>query len=411
MYRKFTADLIFDGYQFLPANNVLITDVTGVIVDIVPLKNAGDDIQTFNGILCPGFINAHCHLELSHMKGQISTNIGLTAFILKVVFERSANVAELLTAIEQAEADMLNSGIVAVGDICNNTITIHQKRKNKLYYHNFIESSGFTAAVAPARFDSSLQTYHQFSAISKANSLVPHAPYSISPELFSLLNKFTDNAIISIHNQETAAENELFDKKEGDFLAMYATMNIDITDFKPSGKTSLQTYLPWLTQRKSLILVHNICSSEADIDFEKLQTSNLPPFIPSATLNNQFQITNLQQPATYYCLCANANLYITGKLPNVPLLIDQQCKIVLGTDSLASNHQLNMLAEIKTLQQHFSQVPLQTMLQWATINGAVALQINDVFGSFEKGKKPGLVHIDHIHDLKLTAATSSKRVL
>ncbi|MFZ1304216.1 MAG: amidohydrolase, partial [Ferruginibacter sp.] len=70
MYRKFSADKIFNGYQFLQ-QQVLITDIDGVIVEIVDEKEAGDDVEKLNGILCPGFINAHCHLELSHMKGHI----------------------------------------------------------------------------------------------------------------------------------------------------------------------------------------------------------------------------------------------------------------------------------------------------------------------------------------------------
>jgi cytosine/adenosine deaminase-related metal-dependent hydrolase len=92
-------------------------------------------------------------------------------------------------------------------------------------------------------------------------------------------------------------------------------------------------------------------------------------------------------------------------------LVEQQCNIVLGTDSLASNHQLSILEEIKTLQQHFASIPLQTMLQWATINGAKALQTDATLGSFEKGKTPGIVHIDQLNGLSLTETSRSKRIL
>jgi cytosine/adenosine deaminase-related metal-dependent hydrolase len=161
----------------------------------------------------------------------------------------------------------------------------------------------------------------------------------------------------------------------------------------------LQTYLPALNNYQSLILVHNVCTNTTDIEFEKLHTLHLQP----STFN--------PQPSTHYCLCPNANLYITGQLPDVNLLLEQQCNILLGTDSLASNHQLSILEEIKTLQQYFSSIPLQTMLQWATINGAKALQTDKTLGSFEKGKTPGIVHIDQLNGLSLTEASRSKRIL
>ena len=364
-------------------------------MDITGVADAGDDIEKFNGILSPGFVNAHCHLELSHMKGYIPERTGLTDFILKVVFERHFNEEEILSAIETAENEMLQNGIVAVGDICNNTLTIPQKTKKKLRYRNFIETSGFTPHVAQSRFQRSVEFYQAYAALSLENSIVPHAPYSVSPELFDLINKFPGNDMLTIHNQETVAENELFQNKEGAFLEMYQKMNIDISFFKPSNKTSLQTYLPLLTNYQSLVLVHNVCTSNEDIHFEQHHTSEIRN--PKSEIN--------------YCLCPNANLYISRSLPDVNLLMEQQCNIVLGTDSLASNHQLSILSEIETLQRNFPGIPLQLMLQWATINGAKALQMEKELGSFEKGKKPGIVLIDGLNNSELSRATNVTRLL
>jgi cytosine/adenosine deaminase-related metal-dependent hydrolase len=399
LYRKFTANYIFNGNEILTGKNVLITDKIGTIIELLPIADAGDNIEYFEGMLSPGFINAHCHLELSHMKGHIPQHTGLINFILKVVFERNFEEAIILSAIEKAENEMLQNGIVAVGDICNNAITITQKSKSKLQYHNFIETSGFIGATAKTRLKTSEDIYQAFATVLPTNSIVPHAPYSVSPELFGLINNYPNNKTLTIHNQETAAENELFQHKEGDFLAMYQQMNIDISGFNASSKSSLQTYLPALNNYQSLILVHNVCTNTTDIEFEKLHTLKLQP----STFN--------PPPSTCYCLCPNANLYITGQLPDVNLLVEQQCNIVLGTDSLASNHQLSILEEIKTLQQHFANIPLQTMLHWATLNGAKALQTDGTLGSFDKGKTPGVVLIDQLNGLSLTEASSSKRIL
>ena len=217
MYRKFRADQIFTGNEIIDAGHVLITDGKGVIIDLVDIEEAGDDIETFKGLLSPGFINCHCHLELSHMKGLIPKHTGLVDFVFKVVSERHFEESEILSAIEKGENEMLQNGIVAVGDICNNDFTIKQKLKGNLQYHNFIETAGFPPAAAAARFERSVYLYNSYTAIFSHNSIAPHAPYSVSAELFSLINDFPNNDILTIHNQEIEDENKLFEKREGDF--------------------------------------------------------------------------------------------------------------------------------------------------------------------------------------------------
>ncbi len=363
-----------------------------MVADIVDKKDAGDDIQIFKGLLTPGFINCHCHLELSHMKGGVPQHTGLVDFVFKVVNDRHFEEKEILEYIEKAEHEMLQNGIVAVGDICNNTFTIPQKTKAVLQYRNFIEASGFPPAVAALRFQRAKDLYDAYAEKLPANSIVPHAPYSVSPEMFNMINDLPNNNILTIHNQETAAENEFIEKGTGDFLRLYEKMGIDISFFKPSGNTSLQTWLPYFTKQRSIILVHNVTTSAGDIEFAKQQTTN-----------NKQQI--------FFCLCPNANLYISNVLPDVNMLEKNNCDIVLGTDSLASNDQLSILEEIKTLHQNFPGLQLVTMLQWATSNGARALQMDGVLGSFETQKKPGIVLINGLNGSDVTGASTAARIL
>ena len=378
-YRKFKGDQLFDGYHFLEDDKVLITDEEGNVQDIVTKNEAGDDVQQLSGILCPGFINCHCHLELSHMKGLIAEGTGLGKFVLNVVQQRHFPEEEILQAIEKAEDEMLINGIVAAGDICNNTLTVAQKTKGRMYYHNFIEASGFNPQIALQRFQRSVEFFREYaknySIPVESNSIVPHAPYSVADELWHLIINFPGNHLFTIHNQETAGENEWFVNKEGEFTEMYAAMNIDTGFFHPSGKSSLQTYLPKFLNNQAIVLVHNVHTSEDDILFAK---------------NSGRQL--------HWCLCPNANKYITQQLPDINLLMKHDCEIVLGTDSLASNHQLSILEEIKTIQQHFPSIGIETLLKWATSNGAKALQMDSLLGSFKKGKKPGLVLIDSIFE-------------
>ena len=391
MYRKFSADKIFDGYQFLH-QKVLVTDAAGVVIDMEDEKEGGADVEKLHGILCPGFINAHCHLELSHMKGHIPKHTGLVDFVLKVVTERHYAEHDILEAIEDAEDEMLLNGVVAVGDICNNTLSIAQKNKGRLHYHNFVEASGFVPAFAKDRFNKSLEILDEYrsgiqypeSGIQHpASSINPHAPYSVSPEIFRMINGLPNNNLLTIHNQETPAENEFFEKGTGDFLRLYQQMGIDISFFKPSGKTSLQTWLPYFTKEQSIILVHDVVTTAMDIEL----------------INPKPQTPN---PKLFFCLCPNANLYISNTLPDVSMLIKHTDDIVLGTDSLASNDQLSILAEIKTLQDNFKDIDLETLLKWATSNGSKALQMNDKLGSFEKGKKPGVLLLDETGVEKVT---------
>ena len=376
----------------LPQDTVLITDPDGHVLDIVDKKEAGDDIVNYKGLLSPGLINCHCHLELSHMKGLIPKHTGLVDFVLRVVNERHFEELEIIAGIEKAEFEMWQNGIVAVGDICNNTLSIAQKAAGRLSYHNFIEASGFPSAVAASRFQRAEDIYNAYAAALPSNSIVAHAPYSVSPEMFSLINEFPHNGLLTIHNQEIRDENEFFEKGTGDLLRIYEKMGIDISFFKPSRKRSLQSWLPHFTKAQSIILVHNVATSAQDIEFAKLSTTNY-------------------QLQTYFCLCPNANRYITNTLPDVQMLIDHQCDIVLGTDSLASNDQLSILEEIKTLQQHFPALELTTLLQWATSNGARALQMDDMFGSFEKLKKPGIVLIAGIEEGRVTEHSKVRRIL
>ena len=393
MYRKFTADYIFTGYEILPANFVLITNPEGVIIDIQDINNSGDNIEVFKGLLTPGFINAHCHVELSHLKDVISTGTGLVEFVQQLMRHRTSFDEAKQKAMQNAVQEMYKAGIVAVGDICNTTDSIIVKQQSLLHWYNFIEVSGFIDAAATKRLADINPVYTNFVANNLTQtSLSPHAPYSVSKTLFKELNLKTGNQLISIHNQECRAENELYQDKGGDFLKLYKNFGIDISSFKPTGKTSLQSWLPYFNKNQSIISVHNSFTSEADIDFYKSLSDTNPSF--------------------FFCLCVNANKYIEQMLPPIKLLRKNNCLIVIGTDSYASNWQLNILDEIKTIQSATANsIPLAEVLQWATINGARALQLENLLGSFEKNKKPGIVLIEGMNDLILTEGSSSSRIL
>src|SRR5687768_1770154 len=119
-YRKLTADKIFNGFTWLKENEMVIISESGVIQDILNKEDAADGVEHLNGILTPGFINCHCHLELSHLQNAIPTNTGLVNFLLSVVKQRAAAPSDvILEHAKKAEQEMADGGIVAVADVCN----------------------------------------------------------------------------------------------------------------------------------------------------------------------------------------------------------------------------------------------------------------------------------------------------
>jgi cytosine/adenosine deaminase-related metal-dependent hydrolase len=342
------------------------------------------------------------------MKNAIPEKTGLVDFLLSVIKQRNFPEKVIQQSIADAEKEMLENGIVAVGDICNTADTLAQKKQGNLYYHNFIEALGFVESSALQRFNSSYEVFKQFasqySLPVESNSIVPHAPYSVSKKLFELIANFPGNHVLSIHNQESEAENEFFQSGGGEILKLYKEMAVDVSSFQPTQKRSLENYLHYFYNNQSLILVHNVFTNEED--FQAMGDDRWPIHEKSNQAIGHRSLANF-----FFCLCPNANEYISGKLPDIDLLIKHHCKIVIGTDSLASNHQLNILEELKTIHKKFPHIETATLLEWATLSGADALQLNDVAGSFETRKKPGVILIENLNEGNLSVASRVKRII
>ena len=134
--RFLTADYLFPLYIAPIKQGVLqISDNKEVIAVFENRSEVPQEkLEVFEGILCPGFVNAHCHLELSHMKGMIPAHTGLQEFVKQIVALREVAPETIQEAIVLAEAEMMANGIVAVGDISNTLDTLKQKAKHNLAY-------------------------------------------------------------------------------------------------------------------------------------------------------------------------------------------------------------------------------------------------------------------------------------
>lgn len=367
-----TADFIFDGYQLLPKNSTLRVDENFQVLDVVTQNELADVIH-YPGLLMPGMINTHCHVELSHLKDDIPEHTGLVNFLLQIpTLRQQYNSSQIQDAMYAAEQQMLQNGIVAVGDICNSMDSLDLKKQSRLKYHSFVECFGLAPSQALQRFEQANLLQKAFSEL-HSSSIVMHAPYSVSPALSALISKVSKNTISSIHNQESQAENEWFMQETGELQKLFDVFQQLAIEWNTTGKGPIQSYMKYLQTCQHLLLVHNTFTTHEDIDF-----------------------VHSIHPNVFWCLCPNANQYIENTLPNIPLLKHANCAITLGTDSLASNHQLSLISEIQTIHQAYPEIPLSEMLQWATINGAKALNLFSQLGTFEVGKKPGLVLIENM---------------
>jgi len=364
----------------------IVFDESGFIQDVIKNPNYEvTDAQKLNGLLVPGFVNAHCHLELSHMKGFIPRHIPMAEFARILIGNRHVAIDQQESKIREAVEQMVATGTVLVGDIANEEITLNIKLDytERLNIHTFWELFGLNEEKSLQAFDKSLQIPERYKAV----TLVPHAPFTVLPALMEkivLWNK-NYNTRMSIHALESEDEMNYFKDHTGNFPAFFESF---APDLRAPEAHPLDYFFRYFDKELKVLYVH---MTEATVDELKRIEEHTPDY--------------------YVCLCPRSNIFIHNKLPNVPIF-DLE-KVCLGTDSLASNDDLDLLKEILCLQQAFPSIDLAMLLQSATINGAKALSSETVFGQFKRGFRPGAVEITGFDSksAKLHQDSTARRVI
>jgi cytosine/adenosine deaminase-related metal-dependent hydrolase len=393
--RKIAAPYIFPIVSPPIRNGVIHISDSGEIIDIIENANGLREtaqVEYYNGIIVPGFVNTHCHIELSYLKGMFGNDLsGLPEFLLNLGRKRIAIPENINRIIKMADAEMCAEGIVAVGDVSNNDYSFSVKLQSSIKYHTFLETYKIEPENAFLAYNKVYVLYESLNKLNLSASIVPHAPYSVSSELLTFIAKHyeTYKGIFSIHNQETASENLLFENGSGDLYTMFSDIGIDMSTIPVTGKSSLASVIHHFPANSNVLLVHNIYTQQADIDLAQKTLSNV-----------------------FWVMCPNSNLVIENMLPDIDLFMKNNVTIALGTDSYSSNSKLSILEEIKTISKAFPSIELKTFMEWATLNGAKALNFDNTLGSFEKGKKPGVNLITNIDFEKFCLTDESQvRVL
>ncbi len=385
--KYYAADVVFPVAGPAIKKGVVAMDDQGIVKGVFNPGEIDENlVEQFKGALIPGFVNAHCHLELSHLLGVVPRSTGLPNFLSTVINERGNHESKLEAAMEEADKMMYENGIQAVGDHVNSAVTAKIKENSPIKYHTFVEVMATNKEDVVTRIDNAKEIEFHFDY--KHSSITPHAPYSGSKFLFKTLKKaISEDNIISIHNQESDEENKLFRYKKGEFLEFFKKMDMVMEDFRAQARNSLQSFLPYIPSKNKLILVHNTYTSIKDLDF-----------------------VDRMGRSVYFCFCPKANLYIEDRIPKIDNFLLGGHDIVIGTDSLASNDTLDILEELKVIHQEFPELDFNETIKWATLNGAKALNLESELGSLEVGKKPGLVLLEGMDTFKLNPKVKVRRI-
>lgn len=390
--RRLSAHFIFTNNGPPLRMGIITAGDDGTIINVEDTGGSlkeSEPVEFFNGIIIPGFVNCHCHLELSHLKGAISKKTGLGGFLTELQQIRKSSPETILSAASAADRAMYDEGIVLCADICNTSFTFGIKKESKISYINLLEVFATDPGQAEIRMNEAVKLSRESEKHGLPFSIVPHTVYAVSLPLFKLIKEKTaDNSVTSIHFLETEGEEAFVKEHSGPLMETFKKSGM-ISDKLLTPRSCISAILDEVTPSGSLILVHNT--------FADPETVN--------RINNRGNV--------HWCLCPNANVYIENRVPPVAMLAGERCDIVTGTDSLASNGNLSILSELKTIQAHFQSISLTDLISWATINGARALGQEDKFGKIEPGKKPGLLLLDGVDlkNLKLSPETIVTRII
>ena len=327
-----------------------------------------------DGALVPGFVNSHCHVELSHLHGKFYKGSGMAGFIDQINALRDWAGRDVKAQLVQEWMDkMWNDGVSAMADISNDDSSFDAKASHKLYTRTFLEVFG----SEPHMCEGVMADVTQLNGLADSKGLdaapTPHSCYTMSPQLLSASAAAgLERGYISYHSQESQEEENLLLSGSG---AMYENRLRNGMSMPPvTGESSLKYFIDRLADAKPapydqhILLVHNVCLKQDDIDAAR------------KVMNNE-----------YWAVCPLSNIFIHNALPPIGLMRDNGLAVTVGTDSLSSNDDLSMIKELICLHENFPEVPMGEIFTWASLNGARFLSKDETLGSLEKGKRPGIV--------------------
>lgn len=362
---------------------------------VLAVGECGPDDEVLPGAIVPGFVNSHCHIELSHLHGKFRKGTGMAGFIDQINALRDWAGADVKARLTQEWMDkMWKDGVSAMSDISNDDSSFKVKSSHKLYTRTFLEVFG----SEPEMCEGVMADVTALKSVADAEGIdaapTPHSCYTMSPQLLSASAAAgLESGYLSYHSQESQEEEDLLISGSG---AMYENRKRSGMSTPPvTGESSLKYFIDRLAAAKPapydehILLVHNVCLKQDDIDAAKKVMNNV-----------------------YWAICPLSNIFIHNALPPVPLMRRNGLAITVGTDSLSSNDDLDMVKELVCIRQNFSEIPMNEILVWACLNGARFLSKEKALGSLTPGKTPGIVFVSNVDENgSFTSESKSERVI
>lgn len=330
-------------------------------------------VDCYPGVFIPALVNAHMHLELSHLQAglPLKEEESFTDWVGSLLLKRQVNT---LSDIEISEITLAqierqyNSGVAFIGDIGNDPNPQFLKQRNNVVPEIFhmLEFLGSTK-------DTQILSLERLSLLDSAQPATAHAPYSTRPETLKKIKKRCQklNHVFSIHTAEVAEEKDFICSQSGqfvDFLKKRGLWNGDFFKKTQKSNSSVDYFSKLDLLDDQTLLVHCVHVSEKDIEI-------------------------IKDSGSHICVCPGSNSFLhSGKAP-IGKMISHGIVPAIGTDSLASNSGLDMWDEMRRVRKEHPDVESLDILKMATTAGARAFGIMKDYGTLSQGKKVSFLHL------------------
>ncbi len=324
-----------------------------------------------DGAILPGLVNAHTHLEFAALRGRLAPTERLGDWLSAAL----AGFAELpcddlIEGVERAAQEAIGFGTILLAEVSNTGLSLPLVRHSGLAYHYFFECLGFDLLG-----DGPLEADFPFLAAPGAQadphvSVAAHAPYSASAMLFGRIAAWNRDRgqPASVHLAESREEVDFLQRGDGCFRDLLIQRQRWYEGYRPPG-CSPAVYLDGLGfLGPQTLAVHGLWLTAADREL-------------------------LARRGAPVVLCPRSNLFTGAGFPDLPTLFQAGVRLALGTDSLASNQDMNLFRELAALRERFPETPPPRLIRLATLDGALALGRQADLGSLEPGKQAALLFL------------------
>lgn len=331
-----------------------------------------------NVALLPALVNAHTHLELSWLRGRVPPAASFVDWMKGLFVTRGGRSERpedrhVTDAARQAAHEMRDCGTGAVGDISNSLASVEPARAAGLRGIVFHELLGFNLTTGQSVIDTRplRRTAAHLGGEALGVSVAPHAPYSVSPELFRAIRQEVDQSelpITSVHLAESESEVDFLRDGSGPWPGILKWVGSTRADWSPPGQSPVHYLAELGVLDNRTLVVHGVQCDDSALGV-------------------------LAGLGCTLVTCPRSNQWVGVGAPPIERFYASGVKVAVGTDSLASVADLNLFAELQAMRWLAPAVAARDLLRSATQVGADALGLGSDMGSIEVGKRADLIAV------------------